>query len=127
MEINKNWKPKKIRTGIYNPTTGKEYILSDYYVAPDGNKYFTHEEALEIWQSIPGWGPCTDEFHKVLKMVLWDNDSGTWAKNVLGTGLNGFTYMTQRLGYELGGLLPLQHRRTGGRRLRRGQLFVVGR
>lgn len=103
MSFTKNWEPKEIHTGIYNPKTGKEYILSDYYVAPDGNKYFTHKEALEIWRSIPGWGPCTNEFHRVLNMMLWDRDKSIWAENVLGTGLDGFEYMTQRLGYELEG------------------------
>ncbi len=106
MKINKNWTPKEFCTGIINPATGKEWILSDYYEDKKGNRYFTHDEALEIWKQIPGWGPCTDEFHKALAKLVWDEWADDWCEDVLGPVLNGFEYMRQKLGYELGGFRP---------------------
>lgn len=101
--INKNWKPKEFRTGLINPATGKEWILSSYYEDKNGNRHFTHEEAMKIWDSVPGWGPCTEEFHKALRALVWDKETDGWRENVNGSGLNGLGYMICELMYEFGG------------------------
>lgn len=104
------WLDDPIRTGILNPTTGKEYILSGYYQDATGNKHFTQQEAIEIGERIPGWQLCTDEFHKALAKVVFDDEKWEWKKNVCGTKYNGFKYLTKVLKYELGGY---RHRDTG--------------
>ena len=98
-----DWLDNPIHTGIINPDTGKEFILSGYYQDETGNRHFTHQEALEIVARTPGWELCTDEFHRLLAEAVWDDDAEEWKEDVLGSGLNGFEYLTQKLRYELGG------------------------
>ncbi len=103
MIINKNWKPKEFRTGIINPATGKEWILSSYYEDKKGNRHFTHAEALKIAEKVaekyPGWRMCDDDFHRALRNKVWDNDADSWQTNVNGFDLNGLECMTRKLGY----------------------------
>lgn len=96
-----DWLDNPIRTGIKKK--GKEYILSGYYQDANGNKHFTHQEAIEIAERTPGWKLCMDEFHKALARAVWDDNLCKWKKNVCGTKMNGYEYMTQFLKYELGG------------------------
>ena len=98
-----NWLYNPIHTGIINPETGEEFILSGYYEDETGNRYFTHQQALEIADRTPGWELCTDEFHRLLADTVWDDDAEEWKEDVLGSGLNGFEYLTRKLKYELGG------------------------
>ena len=98
-----DWLDNPIHTGIVDPETGKEYILSGYYEDETGNRHFTHQQAQLIVARTPGWEPCTDEFHRLLAKTVWDSDTWKWKADVLSTGLNGFEYLTQKLGYELGG------------------------
>ena len=98
-----DWLNNPIHTGIVDPDTGKEYILSGYYEDETGKRHFTHQEALEIADRTPGWDLCTDEFHRLLVDTVWDGEECEWKENVLGSGLNGFEYLTKKLGYELGG------------------------
>ena len=116
LNLSCDWLDDPIRTGIFNPTTGKEYILSGYYQDATGNKHFTQQEAIEIGERIPGWQLCTDEFHKALAKVVFDDKKWEWKENVCGTNLNGFEYLTKVLKYELGG-----HRGYG-----EGALWNVG-
>ena len=109
-----DWLDNPIHTGIVDPDTGKEYILSGYYEDETGNRHFTHQEALEIADRTPGWDLCTDEFHRLLADAVWNSDTRKWKDDVLGTGLNGFEYLTQKLGYELGGYC---HHASGALRL----------
>ena len=98
-----DWLDEPIHTKIYSPTTGKEYILSGYYQDATGNEHFTHEQAIEIGERIPGWRLCTDEFHKALADAVFDDNKWKWKENVCGTKLNGFEYLTKVLKYKLGG------------------------
>ena len=98
-----DWLDNPIHTGIINPDTGKEFILSGYYEDETGNSHFTHQEALEIADRTPGWELCTDKFHRIIADTVWDEDAWEWKEDVLGTGLNGFEYLTRKLKYELGG------------------------
>ena len=111
-----DWLDNPIHTGIVDPETGKEYILSGYYEDETGNRHFTHQQAQLIVARTPGWEPCTDEFHRLLAKTVWDSDTWKWKADVLSTGLNGFEYLTQKLGYELGGY----------RSLASGALYYVG-
>ena len=98
-----DWLDNPIHTGIVDPDTGKEFILSGYYQDETGNRHFTHQQAQEIADRTPGWELCTDKFHQILADTVWDSDTGKWKDNVLGTGMNGFEYLTRKLKYELGG------------------------
>lgn len=98
-----SWQPNKIYTGIINPVTKEEYILSDYYVDATGNKHFTHNEAVKIANSVPNCQMCDNTFHQALYETVWDKKSNKWREDVKGSGLNGFEYLIQKLGYELGG------------------------
>lgn len=98
-----DWLDNPIHTGIVNPDTGKEFILSGYYEDETGNSHFTHQQALEIADRTPGWELCTDKFHQILADTVWNSDTGKWKDNVLNTGLNGFEYLTRKLKYELAG------------------------
>lgn len=98
-----DWLDNPIYTGIVDPDTGKEFILSGYYEDETGNSHFTHQEALEIADRTPGWELCTDKFHQILADTVWDSDTGKWKDNVLGTGMNGLEYLIRKLKYELGG------------------------
>ena len=97
------WLDNPIHTGIVDPDTGKEFIISGYYQDSDGNRHFTHQQAQEIAARTPGWELCTDNFHRLLADTVWDSNAGKWKADVLGSGLNGFEYLTRKLGYELGG------------------------
>ena len=97
------WLDNPIHTGIVDPDTGKEFIISGYYQDSDGNRHFTHQEAQEIAARTPGWELCTDNFHRLLADTVWDSDTGKWKDDVLGTGMNGLEYLTRKLKYELGG------------------------
>ena len=98
-----DWLDNPIHTGIVDPDTGKEFILSGYYQDRDGNRHFTHQQAQEIADRTPGWELCTDKFHRLLADTVWDSHTGKWKEDVLNTGLNGFEYMTRKLKYKLGG------------------------
>ena len=98
-----DWLDNPIHTGIVDPDTGKEFILSGYYQDRDGNRHFTHKQAQEIADRTPGWELCTDKFHQILADTVWDNEAWEWKEDVLGTGMNGFEYLTRKLKYELGG------------------------
>lgn len=105
LNLSCSWLENPIRTGIFNPTTGKEYILSDYYQDADENKHFNQQEAIEIGERTPGWILETDEYHKALDKALWDYAANTWKENVCNTFLNGYEYLTKVLKYELGGVV----------------------
>ena len=98
-----DWLDNPIHTDIVDPDTGKEFILSGYYEDETDNRHFTHKQAQEIADRTPGWELCTDRFHRLLADTVWNSDTGKWRDDVLGTGLNGFEYLTQKLEYELGG------------------------
>ena len=102
-----DWLDNPIHTGIVDPDTGKEFILSGYYQDRDGNRHFTHQQAQEIADRTPGWELCTDKFHRLLADTVWDSHTGKWKEDVLGSGLNGFEYLTRRLKYKLGGYRSL--------------------
>lgn len=102
-----DWLDNPIHTGIVDPDTGKEFILSGYYEDETGNNHFTHQEAQEIADRTPGWRLCTDKFHRIIADTVWDDDAWKWKDNVLGSGLNGFEYLTRKLKYELGGYRSL--------------------
>ena len=98
-----DWLDNPICTGIVDPDTGKEFILSGYYEDETGNRHFTHQQALEIADRTPGWELCKDKFHQNLADTVWDDKALEWKDNVLGTGMNGLEYLTRKLKYELGG------------------------
>ena len=98
-----DWLDNPICTGIVDPDTGKEFILSGYYEDETGNRHFTHQQAQEIADRTPGWELCTDKFTQILADTVWDDKAWKWKDNVLGTGMNGLEYLIRKLKYELGG------------------------